>query len=132
MKLILITILSSMQTFVRETCKVSLDVLVPFTWQPEETIQALIDQCIERFPTYCNAELARIKIRNYLKNCRKTEQRKTTGRGKKDPQGNDNPSESHGEYHPDGDESADFKEIKQENEVSIAIHINWTIVSQSY
>ena len=120
----MITNLSRMQTFVRETCKISLDVLVPFTWQPEETIQALIDQCIERFPTYCNAELARIKIRNYLKNCRKTEQRKTTGRGKKDPQGNDNPSESHGEYHPDGDESADFKEIKQENEVTIDILIN--------
>ena len=73
-----------LQAFVRESCKANLDVQVPLTWQPEDRIQTIIDSCIQEFPGYCGQELARKRIGAFLKNCRKTEKRKTTPRVRKE------------------------------------------------
>ena len=71
-------IINFQQAFVRESCKASLDVQVPLTWQPEDKIQTIIDSCVQQF--HCESELARKRIGTFLKNCRKTEKRKVEGR----------------------------------------------------
>ena len=70
----------SFQAYVRETCKASIDCQVPLTWQPEDKISVIIEQCVNQFPEICTHDLAKKKIGRFLKNCRKTEYRKSVGR----------------------------------------------------
>ena len=54
----------------REICKERLDTTIPITLQSPDTIQQMVDDIVARFPD-CSPELARRKVRIFLKNRRK-------------------------------------------------------------
>jgi len=61
--------------FVRSICKDRLNTQIPITMQPPEEIQKIVDSCLDKFPR-CRPQVARKRVRVFLKNCRKNEKDK--------------------------------------------------------
>jgi len=76
----------SFNVFVREICKDRLDTRIPITMQPGEAIQLIVDSCLDKFPN-CPPEVARKRVRVFLKNCRKNEKKRTGSRKNHDEDG---------------------------------------------
>ena len=58
------------QDYVWDVCSERLDIQIPFTLQPSDKIQQIVDNCLETFPNY-SADTPRKRIRAFLKNSRK-------------------------------------------------------------
>ena len=66
------------QSYVRDMCMERLDLDLPLSVQPNEGIEEIVSACLHKFPGV-EADLARRRVRIFLKNSRKGKRKPSTG-----------------------------------------------------